>query len=78
MQDLTDGIDKIELKVKTIREMIQILELKFPGFSQRIFEGNSIRDDISIIVDGIQNSEGMGKIILNAVEIHFIPLISGG
>jgi molybdopterin synthase sulfur carrier subunit len=78
MQELTDGKEKIDVEGNTIREVLNSLESIYPGFKQRICEGDQIRPNIAVYVDGALTREGMRQRVSAESEIHFLPAISGG
>jgi molybdopterin converting factor small subunit len=78
MQNLTDGKEKIFVPGTTIRMVIDNLEASYPGFKGRLCDGERIRPNIAVYVDGVISREGMRKQVASATEIHFLPAISGG
>ena len=78
MQNLTNGADKVDVDGETVREVIDNLEVSYPGFKARLCDGNRIRKNISLYIDGIISREGMRQPVKSDTEIHFLPAISGG
>jgi molybdopterin synthase sulfur carrier subunit len=78
MQNLTNGADKVNVDGKTLREVISNLEKFYPGFAARLCDGDRIRQNISLYIDGLISREGMRQLVKADTEIHFIPAISGG
>ena len=78
MQKLTDGQSQVEVEGTTVREVVASLEALHPGFMARICDGDRIRPDIAVAVDGELSNEGMRRKVSATSEVHFLPAISGG
>ena len=78
MQNLTEGKEKIFVQGTTIRMVIDNLEASYPGFKERLCDGERIRPNIAVYVDGVISRDGMRKQVGSEAEIHFLPAISGG
>jgi molybdopterin synthase sulfur carrier subunit len=77
MQNLTDGVTEVQISGRTVRDIIEQLEAKFPGFKDRLLQDGDIRPDIAVSVDGEIAFDIMER-VGNSSEVHFIPPISGG
>ena len=78
MQHLTSGAEKVKVEGTTLREVVANLEVTYPGFKSRLCDGNRIRPNIAVYVDGVISREGMRQPVSKETEIHFLPAISGG
>lgn len=78
MQELTNGKEKATVEGNTIREVLNNLESIYPGFKARICDGDQIRPNIAVYVDGALTREGMRQQVSEDSQIHFLPAISGG
>lgn len=77
MQHLTNGETQVSMEGRTLRELLQNLEERFPGFRDMVLQEGDFRPDIAIAVDGevaLDLTERVG----DKSEIHFIPPIAGG
>jgi molybdopterin converting factor small subunit len=77
MQNLTGGVTQVQLAGRTVREVINRLEERFPGIKERLLEAGDVRPDVAVAVDGeiiFDLSDSVG----DSSEVHFIPPISGG
>ena len=63
---------------KTIQQVIDNLELEFPGIRERLLDGARLRASISIIVNGVIIQDKLRHKLDDDSEVHFIPAISGG
>ena len=57
---LTNGVDTVEIEGKNIRELIESLDLTYPGIKSRLCDDNDkIRAEIAVAVDGQIVTTGM-------------------
>ncbi|MEO5888512.1 MAG: MoaD/ThiS family protein, partial [Anaerolineales bacterium] len=60
------------------RAAINQLELQFPGIRDRLCEGDKIRPNISVLVDGHGTHLKIRERLEETSEVHFVVAISGG
>ena len=78
MRSLTNGEDSVTISGTTIREVIDNLEIRYPGTKEKLCEGNRIRPGIGVYVDGVLTRGAMHEHVDADAELHFLPAISGG
>lgn len=78
LRELTGGESQVLASGNTIREIIEDLDIHYPGLMARLCEGDTVRSNISVIVDGVVSQQTMRESVNETSEIHFIPAISGG
>lgn len=78
LQSLTGGEEKVVVAGRTVGELIDQLEARYPGVKERLVEGGEIRPHIAVAIDGDVSPEGLEQDVQDASEIHFIPALSGG
>ena len=78
LRDLTHGETTITVEGSTVREAIESLEERFPGIRARLCEGDRLRPNISVIVDGQVSHQRLRQPLGEDSEVHFVPAISGG
>ena len=78
MQKLTDGANQVVVEGATLREVVNNLEAAYPGFKDRLCDGDRIRPSISVYIDGVMTREGMHQPIGETANINFVPAVSGG
>ena len=61
-----------------MREAIESLETQYPGVKERLCEGDKIRPNISVMVDGQISHLKMRERLEDESEVHFVIAISGG
>ena len=61
-----------------MREAIESLEAEYTGIKERLCEGDIIRPNISVMVDGQISHLKMRERLEDESEVHFVIAISGG
>ena len=78
LRDLTRGKSSVIVSGGTVREAIEDLEVQFPGIKERLCEGDRIRPNISVLVDGHVTHLKLRERLEETSEVHFVIAISGG
>ena len=78
MQSLTAGQHQVQVEGATVRQIVNNLDSAFPGMKERLVEGNRIKPNISVAIDGEITPMGMLEKVGENSEVHFLPAISGG
>lgn len=78
VRDLTQGKASVVVAGSTVREALESLETEFPGVRERLCDGDKIRPNISVMVDGQVSHLKMREKLSEASEVHFVIAISGG
>ena len=75
---LSEGRQKVNVPGKTIRQVINNLEMQYPGISERLLDNDRLRPSISVVVDGFISQDKLRHRLDDNSEVQFIPAISGG
>ncbi|MBA62234.1 MAG: hypothetical protein CMJ76_07695 [Planctomycetaceae bacterium] len=78
LRELAGGIQSVELQATNVREIVNQLDTKFPGFKDRICTDGNISPSLQISIDSVITSRGMIAKVQPHSEVHFIPAIGGG
>ena len=78
LRDLTGGKGQVTVPGETVRQVIANLENNYPGVQMRLCEGDQLRPNISVVVDGRVSTQRMRHQLQENSEVHFLPAISGG
>lgn len=78
LREITKGSHNVEVFGETVREVIDHIEDRFPGFKERICKNDKLRSEISIVIDGSVSEDKLGHKLKNVKEIHFVPILAGG
>jgi|SoiMethySBSTD1v2_1073268.scaffolds.fasta_scaffold424617_2 molybdopterin synthase sulfur carrier subunit len=78
LRDVTAGRRELEVDGTSVREILDNLERSYPGLKARILEGDHLRPNISVAVDGEISALGLSERVESHSEIHFVAAIRGG
>lgn len=78
LQPLTGGVKQVQVEATNVRQVINQLEEQFPGIKDRLLEGNQVRPNLSVAIDGEIARMGLLERVRENSEVHFVPAISGG
>jgi molybdopterin synthase sulfur carrier subunit len=78
LRDLTGGQEKVTVNGATIEAVIDALEERYPGIRSRLCEGDSLRPNLVMVVDGSMRTRKLRRRVAPSSEIAFVPAISGG
>ena len=78
MQKLTDGKHNVEVEGETVRQVVDALETRYPGFKGRIVENDRITTALAVAIDGVVVTAGLRAKVGPDSEVHFLPALAGG
>lgn len=78
MRTLSGGADSVVLDGRTVRELIEQLEVRFPGAKTRLVADDQLRTGLSVSINGRVAPLGLLQKVDSTAEVHFIPAIGGG
>ena len=80
MQPLTEGKQQVQVEGSTVRQLVNNLELLFPGARALIYdeEAGDLLPGVAVIVDGEASQLGLLERLREDSEVHFLPAIGGG
>jgi molybdopterin synthase sulfur carrier subunit len=78
LRNLTGGKASVVVAASSVREAVQSLEAEFPGIRDRLCQGDKIRPNISVMLDGQVSHLKMREKLTDESEVHFVIAISGG
>lgn len=78
LQSITDGQEEVAVPGETLRQVIENLELRFPGIHSRLCDGDRLRPSMVAVIDGEVSRQGLRHHLEEGSEVHFLPAISGG
>ena len=59
MQNLSNGEQRVVVEGKNVRQIIESLDQKYPGFKDRLVEDGRVKPNISVAIDGEITPLGM-------------------
>lgn len=81
LRKFTSGAETVEVEASTIKELIDNLDSRYPGFRASVCdESGSLRRFINIYVDGedVRFLENLATPVTDGSEVAIVPAISGG
>jgi molybdopterin synthase sulfur carrier subunit len=78
LRPLTGGQEIVNVEGDTIGQVMANLEQRYPGLRARLFQGDRLRPNLSLLVDGELNTRGLPQRVGEGSEIRFISAIHGG
>ncbi|MGC9349600.1 MAG: MoaD/ThiS family protein [Anaerolineae bacterium] len=78
MRDLTQGQHRVEVPGRTVRQVIEALDERYPGVKGRLCRGDELSSTITVSVDGHISRRGLFQRVSEQSEVRFLPVIEGG
>jgi sulfur-carrier protein len=78
LTSLTQGDSQPVVTGTTVGELVDQLEIRYPGIKKRLLDGDRLRSDLAVFVDGSVRRDGLKCEVSADSEVHFIPAIAGG
>lgn len=78
MRKFTAGEENVTIRGKTVREVIDNLESRYPGMKERLCEENRLKPGIAVYINGLLTRGSLLERVDPDAEIHFLPAIGGG
>lgn len=80
LRSLTNNETSVEINGDKIINIIQNLDQKFPGVSERIMENNKLKHFVNIYINGedIRYLDSLETKVNSSDEIAIVPAVAGG
>lgn len=78
LRRLTGGKAELQAEGATVREVLDQLDLAYPGLKARLVEDGRLKPSFAVVVDGISSDLGLRQPLTPNSELHFVPALSGG
>jgi molybdopterin synthase sulfur carrier subunit len=81
LRRLTDNADAVEVDATTVRDILDRLDERYPGFRARVCEETGeLRRFINIFVDGedVRFLDNLATTVPERAEVSIVPAIAGG
>ena len=81
LRKLTSGAEVVEIEASTVKEVLDNLDAKYPGFRSSLCdESGALRRFINIYLDGedVRFLDNLATPVADGSEIAIVPAISGG
>jgi molybdopterin synthase sulfur carrier subunit len=78
LRGLTGGEAQIELPASSVREVVEALEVRFPGIRERLCKEDELAPGLQLSIDHVMSSRGLRTKLRPSSEVHFLPAFGGG
>ncbi len=78
LRSFCGGRSSLNVEGTTVHEVIASLEKECPGIAGRLLEGDRLKSNIQVAVDGAVSNRGLRETVGPESEVHFVSAISGG
>jgi len=78
IRDLTSGRAEVEAAGATVREVVESLEVEFPGMKGRLTKDGELAPLLQVSIDGVFSRRGLDARVQPGSEVHFLPVFGGG
>lgn len=81
MRRLTENADAVEVEAETVKEILDKLDERYPGFRSRVCEETGeLRRFINIYIDGedVRFLNNLSTRVPDRAEVSIVPAIAGG
>ena len=78
LRELCAGVSKLDVPGSTICELFREIDLRCPGFYDRVIENGRIRPELAVAMDGEVLSLALHDSVAPGAEITIVPAIGGG
>ncbi|HMC12314.1 MAG TPA: MoaD/ThiS family protein [Pirellulaceae bacterium] len=78
LRDLTAGQAEIEVAGATVRELVAVLDRRFPGMLNRLCAAGELSPALQVSIDGGFSRRGLDAKVQPTSEVHFLPVFGGG
>ena len=78
MREITGGSDRATVAGGNVREVVQALEVLYPGLRGLLMKDDRLRKGIAVAVDGKIVRRGLYEPLQSRSEVHFLPALGAG
>ena len=75
--DIRDDVE-LEIEAASVRQLVGMLEERFPGFADRVLEDGELKPGLRVAVDGHVSPMGVLARLEPDSQVHFLSAIGGG
>lgn len=78
MRSLCGGARSLHVSGTSVREIVNDLEARWPGFRDSLLEDDRLRPGLAIAVNSESQPLGLLAPVPPGAEVHILPAMSGG
>lgn len=78
MRPLTQQKDRVPVEGKTLRQIVENLEVEYPGMKELLVENDRVRPGLALAIDGVIATTGLMAPVPEEAEVQILPALGGG
>jgi molybdopterin synthase sulfur carrier subunit len=78
LRRFTDGAEQVEVEGRTLRQVIDALDRRFPGLREQLVKDDMIRSGLAFAIDDDMAESGLVATVPDGATILILPAIGGG
>ena len=78
LRDLCAGTLKLDIPAATIAELLRGIDVRCPGFYERVVEAGRVRPELMFAIDGEVVPLALHDALAPEAEIAIVPAMAGG
>lgn len=78
LRKLTDGAEQVDVEGRTVGEVVDNLEARYPGIRAKLCEGDDLKPGLTVAVGSEMSNLGLLERVEPDSEVHFLPAVGGG
>ena len=75
---VSNGVKQVTVEGTNVRQVIHALNDLYPGMLERLTDGDDLKSNLAVSIDGELARLGMMEKVADTSEVHFVPAIAGG
>ena len=75
---VSNGVKQVTVEGTNVRQVIHALNDLYPGMLERLTDGDELKSNLAVSIDGELARLGMMEKVADTSEVHFVPAIAGG
>jgi molybdopterin converting factor small subunit len=78
MRNLTENLDRVTVDGATLRQVVENLDARYPGFKDVIVQDGRVRPGLALAINGEIATTGLMAKVAEGAEVQILPAIGGG
>jgi sulfur-carrier protein len=78
LRPLCGGATSLEVPGATLGDVLRALDLRCPGFYERVVENGAVRPELAVAIGGEAQSYPLHEPVPEGAEVAILPAIGGG
>ena len=74
---VSNGVKQVTVEGTNVRQVIHALNDLYPGMLERLTDGDDLKSNLAVSIDGELARLGMMEKVADTSEVHFVPAIAG-